>query len=118
VVLESQAEAEEEHPLEVEESLVAEVVQAQEAVLAEQVALEISLLVEQELLDQATKEPQVAERVSQVTVAQETAQLVEQVDLAEAEAVRQVLALAVKEETELSTSTTKKSHTKHHKNSV
>jgi hypothetical protein len=86
---------------------VAAVGLAQEAVLAEQVALEISSLEEQELLDLFIKEPQVAERVSQVTVAQETAQLVEQVDSAVAVAVRQALALAVKEETELSISITR-----------
>jgi hypothetical protein len=107
VVLEYQAVAEVEQPLEVEELLVAEVALAQEAVLAEQVGLEISLLVEQVLLVPFTKEPQVAEQVLQVTVAQETARLVVQVDLAEAGAVRQVSALAVEEETELSTSTTK-----------
>jgi hypothetical protein len=88
---------------------VAAVGLAQEAVLAGQVGLEISLLVEQELLDHFTKEPQVAERVSQVTVAQETAQLVARVDSAEAGAVRQVLASAVKEETELSIFTTRNS---------
>jgi hypothetical protein len=86
---------------------VAEVALVQEAVLVEQVALEISLLVEQELLDHFTKEPQVAGQVLQVTVAQETAPLVGRVDSAEAEAVRQVLALAAEEGTELSTSTTK-----------
>jgi hypothetical protein len=66
VVLESQAEAEEEHPLAVEESLVAEAVQAQEAVLVEQVALEISLLAEQALLDQFTLELLAVEQVLQV----------------------------------------------------
>jgi hypothetical protein len=94
-------------PLEVEESLVAEVALAQEAVLAEQVALEISLLAEQVLLDHFTKGLLVAGQVLQVTVAQETAQLVGRVVSAEAEAVRPVLALAVKEETELSISITR-----------
>jgi hypothetical protein len=107
VVLEYLAVAEVEQPLEVEESLVAEVALAREAVLAEQVALEISLLVEQEPLDLFIKEPQVAVQVLQVTVAQETAQLVERVDSAEAVAVRQVLELAVEEEMELSISITK-----------
>jgi hypothetical protein len=78
VVLESQAEAEEEHPLAVEESLVAEVVQAQEVVLAERAVLETFLLAEQVLLVPPIKEPQVAEQVLQVLVAQETALQVEQ----------------------------------------
>ena len=53
---EYRAEAEEEHPLVVEELLVAEVALAQGAVLEEQVALETSLLEEQVLLDPFTKE--------------------------------------------------------------
>ena len=106
-MLEYQAVAEVEQPLEVEESLVAAVGLAQEAVLAGQVGLEISLLVEQELLDHFTKGLLVAGQVLQVTVAQETAQLVVRVDSAEAEEAHQALASAVEEETELSTSTTK-----------
>jgi hypothetical protein len=71
------------------------------------VGLEISLLVEQEPLDQFTKGLLVAGQVLQVTVAQETAPLVAQVDSAEAEAAHQASASAVEGETELSTSTTK-----------
>jgi hypothetical protein len=72
-VLEYRAVAGAEHPLEVEELLAAEVALAQEAVLAEQVVLEISLLAEQVPLVLPIKEPQVAEQVLQVLVAQETA---------------------------------------------
>jgi hypothetical protein len=59
---EYRAEAEEEHPLVVEELLVAEVVLAQEVVLVAQVALEISSLAEQVLLDPFTKELLVVEQ--------------------------------------------------------
>jgi hypothetical protein len=78
VVLEYQAVAEVEHPLAVEESLVAEVALEQGAVLAERAVLETFLLAEQVLLVPPIKEPQVAEQVLQVLVAQETALQVEQ----------------------------------------
>jgi hypothetical protein len=77
VVLEYRAGAGAEHPLEVEELLAAEVALAQEEVLEEQVALEISLLAEQVPLALSIKEPQAAEQVLQVLVAQETALQVE-----------------------------------------
>jgi hypothetical protein len=77
-VLEYQAEVEAGQPLAVEELLVAEVALAQEAALAEQVGLETFLLAEQVLLVPSIKEPQVAEQVLQVLVAQETALQVEQ----------------------------------------
>ena len=104
---EYRAEAEEEHPLVVEELLVAEVVLVQEVVLVGQEELEIFLLVEQVLLDQFTKELLVAVQVLQVMGAQETALQVEQVDSAVVEGVLQLQVLVVEEETELSTSTTK-----------
>jgi hypothetical protein len=78
VVLEYRAVAVAEHPLEVEELLAAEVALEQGAVLAERAVLEISLLAEQVLLVPPIKEPQVAEQVLQVLVAQETAPQVEQ----------------------------------------
>jgi len=106
-VLEFQAEVEALLPLAAEELLVAEVALAQEVVLVEQGVLEISLLAEQVPLALSIKEPQVAEQVLQVLVAQETALQAERADLAGAEAAHQVSVLAVEEETELSISTTR-----------